>query len=73
MSRKKVFKLDDKQWLKKQRQKYSQTAIAERLSKELGFKVYIGSVRWAERVFNAQEKATFVYERQHALKCDSIS
>ena len=56
---KKVYQLDNRVWLKSQRQIMSRDSLA----KELG--CFAGSIEWAERCFSAEEKATFVYKRKH--------
>ena len=55
---KKFTQLDDKTWLKKERSFKAMDEIA----KELGCSH--GSVRWACRVFNEEEKKQFVWKRK---------
>ncbi len=53
-----AYSLDNKEWLLKQLQEKSMTELA----RELG--LFRGSIQWAARVFNDDQKATFKMERR---------
>lgn len=59
---KKVYQLDDTDWLIEKRQAMSRAKLAQ----EIGCKP--GSIQWAERKLPLDIKSSFVFERRHLQK-----